>query len=121
MKNKNMQEGVISGALIILLILFVNPFNFWMPSMVLMWMILGLVILFALFASFIWRERSADEREGAHKMIAGRIAFLVGTGLLTAGIIYQSFSHSLDVWLVVTLVGMIIAKICGLAYVQKKY
>jgi len=121
MKNKSMQEMLVSGVLIVLLILFVNPFNFWMPTMMLAWMILGLVVCFAIFATFIWRERPADEREGAHKMIAGRIAFLVGTTLLVVGIIYQSFNHILDTWLVVTLVGMIIAKICGLAYVQKKY
>ncbi len=121
MKDKNIQEMTISGGLIVLLILFVNPFKFWMPSMMLLTMILALVVLFAVFASFVWREHSQDERESVHKMMAGRVAFLIGAGLLVVGIIYQSFHHTLDVWLVVTLVGMIIAKICGLIYMQNKH
>lgn len=81
-----------------------------------MMMVLGLVIVFALFASFVWRENHRDEREGLHKMMAGRIAFLVGTALLTLGIIVQSFDHNLDPWLVFILSGMIVAKVITLIY-----
>jgi len=116
MKNNFLQEISISGILIILLVLFLNPFGFWMPPTLLMMMVLGLVVVFALFASFVWRENHRDEREGLHKMMAGRIAFLVGTALLTLGIIVQSFNHELDSWLVFTLAGMIVAKAIGLIY-----
>jgi len=118
MKNNLLQEISISVILIILLVLFLNPLGFWMPSTLLMMMVLGLVLVFALFASFVWRENHRDEREGLHKMMAGRIAFLVGTALLTLGIIIQSFNHDLDPWLVFTLAGMIAAKVIGLIYVR---
>jgi len=91
-----------------------------MPTTLLMMMILGLVAVFALFASFVWRENHRDEREGLHKMMAGRAAFLVGTALLTLGIIVQSLSHNLDPWLVLTLGGMIVAKVISLIYGQIK-
>ena len=120
MKNNLSQEVSISGILIILLVLFLNPFDFWMPTALLMMMVLGLIIVFALFASFVWRENHRDEREGFHKMMAGRIAFLVGAGLLTLGIIVQSFNHVLDPWLVFILAGMIVAKVTALIYGQIK-
>lgn len=118
MKNNLLQEISISGILIILLILFLNPFGFWMPSTLLMMMVLGLVVVFILFASFVWRENHRDEREMLHKMRAGRVAFLVGTALLTLGIIIQSFNHELDLWLIFILVGMIVAKVATLVYGQ---
>jgi len=116
MKNNLLQEISISGILIILLVLFLNPFGFWMPNALLMMTVLGFVVVFVVFASFVWKENSRDEREGLHKMMAGRIAFLVGTAILVIGIIVQSFKHELDFWLVLTLGTMILAKIIGLIY-----
>lgn len=116
MKNSFLQEIVVSLVLIVLLVLFLNPLGFWMPTTLLMTMVLGLVVVFALFASFVWKENHRDEREGLHKMMAGRIAFLVGTTLLVIGIIIQSFGHKLDPWLVFILVGMIVAKVIAFIY-----
>ena len=116
MKNNLLQEIGVSGILLVLLVLFLNPFDFWMPTTLLMMMVLGLVVVFALFASFVWRENHRDEREGLHKMMAGRIAYLTGTALLTLAIIVQSFKHELDPWLVFILAGMIVAKIISLIY-----
>ncbi|MBI3304836.1 hypothetical protein HYZ80_00720 [Candidatus Parcubacteria bacterium] len=121
MKNNLIQEIAISLVLIILLVLFLNPFGFWMPTTLLMMMVLGLVVVFVVFASFVWKENTRDERESLHKMMAGRIAFLAGTALLVIGIIVQSFKHELDYWLVFTLGTMILAKIIGLTYGRIKY
>ena len=92
-----------------------------MPSALFMMMVLGLVVVFVVFASFVWKENSRDEREGLHKMIAGRIAFLVGAALLVIGIVVQSFKHELDFWMVCTLGAMILAKIIGRIYGRIKY
>ena len=121
MKNNFLHEIIVSLVLIVLLILCLNPFEFWMPPGLLMMLVLGLVVVFALFASFIWRENSKDEREGLHKMMAGRIAFLAGTAVLVTAIIVQSLRHELDFWLVLTLGTMILAKIIGLLYGRIKY
>lgn len=116
MKNNLSQEVFVSVILIILLVLFLNPFDFWMPNALLMMMVLGFVVVFALFASFVWRENHRDEREGLHKMMAGRVAFLFGAALLVLGIVVQSFNHALDPWLVFILGGMIVAKVMALMY-----
>ena len=113
-----LQEISISIILIILLILlFVNPF---MSGALFMMVVVGLIIAFGLFTTFIWRERAEDERESYHKMIAGRIAFLAGAGVLVLGIVIQSFAHELDPWLIFTLGIMIIGKIAGLIYGKTK-
>lgn len=118
MKNNFFQEIIVSLILIALLILFLNPLGFWMPNIILMAMITGLVVVFCVFAGFVWRENEKDEREALHKMMAGRIAFLAGTAILVIGIIVQSLRHQLDFWIVLTLGIMILAKISGLVYSQ---
>jgi hypothetical protein len=82
-----------------------------MPTMLHMIMLGVALILFGVFAAFILREKSQDEREAAHRMHAGRIAFLSGSATLLIGILIQSLAHAIDIWLVATLVIMIIAKI----------
>lgn len=121
MKNNFLQEIFVSLALIALLVFFLNPFGFWMPNTLLMMMVAGLIVVFALFASFIWRENTKDEREALHRFMAGRIAYLAGAGGLVAGIIAESLQHNLDPWLVGILGIMIFAKIIGLIYGRIKY
>jgi hypothetical protein len=110
MKN-NLKETSTTVALIVLAILLLNPFHFWMPDMMLMCMLAITLALFGLFASFILREKSIDERENQHKSLAGRNAFLAGSGILTLGIVVQGYAHAVDPWLVITLIGMIAVKL----------
>lgn len=121
MKNSFLQEIFVSSALIVLLVLFLNPFGFWMPNALLIMMIAGLIVAFGLFASFIWRESAQDEREALHRFMAGRIAYLAGAGGLVVGIIAESLQHDLDPWLVGILGIMILAKITGLMYSRIRY
>lgn len=110
MKN-NLIETIVTVCLVILAILLLNPFEFWMPDMMVMAMLAGTLGLFGLFASVIMRERMVDERDAQHRALAGRNAFLAGSGVLTLGIVMQGYSHSVDPWLVIGLITMIIVKI----------
>ncbi len=110
MKN-NLKETIVSIALIAIAILLLNPFHFWMPNMMVMSMLAITLGLFGLFASFILRETMIDEREGQHRTLAGRNAFLAGSGVLTLGIVIQGYTHTVDPWLVVALIVMIVVKI----------
>lgn len=109
-------EIVVSVLLVALLALFLNPLGFWMPTALVMMMITALIIGVAAFAGFVWREQARDEREGLHRMLAGRAAYLAGSGVLAVGIILQSIAHALDPWLVIALAAMILAKVAGLIY-----
>ena len=122
MKNKFfLNEMFIAGVFIVLVLLFLNPFDLLMPPPILSMLNLFLIAVFAVFAAIIWKEKPRDEREGFHRMLAGRFAFLVGIGVLVLGIMMQSLSHEVDPWLVYALVGMILAKIIGIRYSQTRY
>jgi ABC-type multidrug transport system fused ATPase/permease subunit len=110
MKN-NIKETVVTVALIAIAILLLNPFHFWMPDMMVMTMLAVILVLFAIFASFILREKAGDERDDQHKALAGRNAFLAGSATLILGIIVQGYAHAVDGWLVVGLIIMVMTKI----------
>ena len=110
MKN-NLKETIITLGLVILAVLLLNPFHFWMPDMMVMGMLVVILVLFGIFASFILREKTFDERDSLHRTLAGRNAFLSGATVLILGIIVQGYSHSVDPWLVIALTIMIITKI----------
>jgi uncharacterized membrane protein YgdD (TMEM256/DUF423 family) len=115
------KETTIAITLIILLILFLNPFDLLMPPPFLSMLILFLIAVFGIFAAVIWKEHARDEREHFHRMLAGRYAYLAGSSILVIGIILQSLQHHVDPWLIFALVGMILVKLFGLSYSQKKY
>ena len=121
MVNNSYKEISVSAALVILLVAILNPLHLWMPDMLHMFMLAAALVVFAMFAAFILREHAADEREGVHRMHAGRIAFLVGAGTLIAGIVYQSYIDRLDNWLVVVLVAMVISKIVAHLWSDRHY
>ncbi len=110
MKN-NLKETIITVCLIVLAILLLNPFHFWMPDMIVMCILAATLGIFGIFASFILRETVVDERESQHRTLAGRNAFLAGSGVLTIGIVVQGYTHTVDPWLVVALIVMVIVKI----------
>ena len=110
MKN-NLKEIIVAVALIAIAILLLNPFNFWMPDMMVMFMLAIALALFGIFASFILREKAVDERDDQHKALSGRNAFLAGSGIITFGIVAQGYNHTVDPWLVVALIAMVIVKI----------
>jgi hypothetical protein len=119
MKNNYLKEVIVSLILIAFAILLVNPFMFWMPTAFAMATLAVFAVIFFAFASLIFKESSGDEREDLHKLMAGRIAYLVGSGVLVLGIIVQSFAHRIDPWLVVALTVMVLAKVIAVAYRNK--
>lgn len=110
MKN-NLKETLVTIALIVTAVLLLNPFHFWMPDMMVMSMLAGALVLFGIFASFILREKTIDERDDQHRTLAGRNAFLAGSGILILGIVMQGYTHTVDSWLVIALIGMVVVKI----------
>jgi hypothetical protein len=109
MKN-NVPELFVTGCLIVLALLLLNPFHFWMPDMMVLCMLAITLGLFGVFASFVLREQVADERDGLHRTLAGRNAFLGGAGVLTLGIVVQGYTHTVDPWLVIALIVMVVVK-----------
>ncbi|EKD85607.1 MAG: hypothetical protein ACD_37C00679G0003 [uncultured bacterium] len=121
MRNNFLVEILIAMGLIMLLILLLDPFMALMTTPIQTMMIAGILIFFVSFCAFVWRENTKDEREQFHKHIASRLAYLCGSAILIVGVIFQSLNHALDPWLVIALIVIILAKITGAIYAEKKY
>ena len=114
------KETLMAVLLLIILVCVINPGHFWMPDMMTMSLSVLLLVVFGLFASFVWRERAGDEREQLHKLLAGHTAFLIGSGILSLGLLVQTFQHAVDVWLAITLGAMILMKLGGMMWARRK-
>lgn len=109
-------EIVLALVLLGIGVLLLNPFHFWMPDMAHLFILGCLIAVFGAFSTLVLREQAHDEREDAHRMLSGRIAFLVGATIIVVGIAYQSEMGSVDPWLVLVLIGMVLAKIAVRLY-----
>ena len=121
MKNNFTLEVVVAVVLMLCAVLLLNPFHFWMPHMVVLGMLALFLAALAIFGVFVLDEKPVDEREEAHRSLAGRIAFLVGSTVLTLGIVAQEMTQEdVDPWLVVALVLMVLSKIATRMYGNAK-
>ena len=92
-----------------------------MPNMMLTVFVTLLIVLFSIFVGFVWGEKVQDEREHFLSLTAGKVAFLIGAGILVVGIVIESFSYNApDPWLLAALGGMVLAKIGSLIYSKTK-
>ncbi len=113
-------DSTVFTSFIIALIFLVNPFGLWMPTMMHM-LVLGIFIASLLFfIALFWKERVVDEREAAHSLFAGRVAFISGILTAAVAIVVQSIRHEIDVWLAIVLCVMVISKYCARLYAEYK-
>ncbi|MGH7203609.1 MAG: hypothetical protein ACREHC_04165 [Candidatus Levyibacteriota bacterium] len=121
MKNNVLGEIIISLLLIGLLVFFLNPIGLLMPQQMHPLMIPLLVILFIIFAAFIWKEQPGDERAQLHKFIASRFAYFAGLATLLIAILVEHATQTIDPWLVIVLCVILLAKIAGILYSYWKH
>ena len=115
--NKSSYIQIVSATLVLILAtLLLNPFHFWMPGMAQMAMLGSLLVAFGVLSVYLLQEQAGDEREIAHRMLAGRIAFFIGSLVLVIGIAVESMHGTPDRWLVLALAGMILGKVCVRLY-----
>lgn len=117
----SIKEFVIIGILFLIFFLLLNPFGWWMPNMMLAGLLIIGLAIFGLFAAFTVKEEHSDEREAHHRVAAGRAAFVAGTAILALGMVIQSLHHTVDPWLFIAFVAMIVAKIASRTYIDKNY
>jgi hypothetical protein len=115
-----MKLTVISIVQVLLLLVFLDPGKMFSLSTINFIALTFVIAALGVYAIFIGREHVGDERDAVHRMLAGRVAFHVGAGLLTIGIAVQAVNGNLDQWLVVVLVSMIVAKTIARMYADRK-
>lgn len=109
-------EAISAIAILGIAILFLNPGHLTMPDTMVSMLVIGLIVSFLTFASYLFKEKSIDERETVHILTAGRISYLVGVGTLIIGIILQALQHNIDPWLVIALCAMVFSKLLSHIY-----
>lgn len=120
MKN-NFFEGLVAVVLVVLAVVLVNPAGWYMSGGVAMLVLALVVAAGCAWGIFVMREGAADEREEAHRALAGRAAFLAGGAVLLLGIVLEEFAHALDPWLVGALVAMVAAKWVARLWSDSRY
>lgn len=108
---------LVSAVLVLVLsMLLLNPFHIWMPGMTQMTVLGCLLVAFAVLSVYLLQENGGDEREATHRMLAGRVAFFIGSLVLVIGIALESMHGTPDIWLVLALAGMILGKVLARCY-----
>jgi hypothetical protein len=114
-KHKKLSSELgVSLAVIGMLALLIHPY--WMPMGLVVVCIAVLAALVFGLGVFVWHENPRDEREYAIASQAGRTSYLVGAAILTVGVAVQTLQHHVDLWLVLCLASMVLAKIITNAY-----
>jgi len=118
--SKSTQEKIITGIFILILLFLLNPFGLFMPTELLYIMLGGVLVLFAIYVSFVLHEKPQDEREQLHRFIANRAAYLSGSTALVIAITYQGLTLAhIDSWLLIVLGVMVLAKVLSLYHSER--
>lgn len=81
----------------------------------------AVLVIYVVAMSLIGEGPQEDEREVYHRHLANRIAMITGTTILSVAILYQLFiNHNLDYWLLFALMGINLAKVTSLIYLNYK-
>ena len=91
----------------------------WMPPAVIASSLLAVAVIMCILMGFMLREQAHDERELAHRMNAGRVAYLSGLAVLTIAFIVQGFWGEIDPWITATLAVMVLAKFSARIYFDR--
>lgn len=79
------------------------------------------LVVYVVAMSLIGEGPKEDERGVLHRQIANRIALIVGSSILSIGILYQLFvSHNLNYLALIALMGINLSKIISLIYLNYK-
>jgi drug/metabolite transporter (DMT)-like permease len=119
-KSPELSEWLLGAAIVVALVLLINPSNVLMPSAFTLTLIMILAVTMIAFAVFVWREQPRDEREALHGLKAGHISYFIGAGVLVTAIIVQVVQHELYQWLAVALGAMVITKLLVSAWIRRK-
>ena len=118
---KNLSELFLALSVIAVLLLKLDPFQWFMPNEVQMILLCIFAAAFALYAGVVFREKPQDERENVHLYRASRVGYLAGVISLSVVFVIKDIQHQSDPYLTVVLAIMIITKLVVLKYNQYRH
>jgi len=118
--NKAFVIELISILVTIALVLgLFNPFNFWMPMPTHIAVVATLLVSSTVLGYLFLKQVREDEREQKLRLFSYQTGYMLGITMLLVAIIFQSFQHQVDIWIVLTLIVMFGGKLCALGFHHK--
>ena len=117
---KSLSEILVSAAMLLVILLKIDPLHWFMPTALQMVLLAVLVSGMAIYVGLIFREKARDERESSHLYRASRAGYLVGVLALSALVVVQDLRHQLDPMVLLVLAAMIITKLAVLKFNQRR-
>lgn len=93
----------------------------YMPDAMAMLLLVLFIVALTIFLVFVWKARPKDEREASHNWYSSRFGYTLGILLLASGSVVQTLQHSVDPWLVSTLVIMVVGKVLAKLFLSERY
>lgn len=102
---------IVSIAFLVILVLLINPLNFWMPTELEYLSAAALAVVAAIFAGLVMGEEAKDEREEEIRAKAARAGYLSGIYVLVFAIAYTILvGRHVNGWIPFTLIMMILVR-----------
>ncbi len=116
--NKNIYKEIVVVGLLLVLGFVCNSYSMEIAMYNSLHVIL--VALFALLSIIIWRAKSQDERDRHQRAMSSDIGFTGAGIILSIGIVAQIYTQgSIDIWLLLTLVGMSFIRVVARIWLEK--
>jgi hypothetical protein len=118
MKKTFFAEVILLALLTILLVLLLDPFNIIMKLMLSGVVAGALVVLYIVKFFIIWKEKPQDERDLSHRFYSSWVSYYTVSALLFIGVLAESLTGHMDVWLIISLAGLFVTKLGTLIYLE---
>ena len=118
MKKTFFVEAILLAILSVLLVLLIDPFNLMMKLMVSGGVVVALAVLYITKFIVIWREDPQDERDLAHRFRSSWISYYSVSMLLFIGVLAESLTGDIDIWLIISLTGLFVSKLASMIYLE---
>jgi hypothetical protein len=105
------REIIATIGLFIILGIIWNLNDFYYSDMLLASIVTVFIILIIFTSIILVKDKPADEREEHHHYIANQSAFIAGTTVISVALVIQAINHTVDQWLIITLIVMILTKL----------
>lgn len=104
-------QSVVTILALASLILVTNPFMSLMPTPTQMAVLVIVSVLLSISIAFIFTEHAVDEREVLHRFEASRVGYALGLTTLMLALLIQGFLHAIDIWIIIAIAIMLLAKV----------
>ena len=114
MKKSFYAEIILLSALLVLLVLLLDPLNIIMKLMLSGAVVVCLAIVYIIKLFILVREEPQDERDLQHRFYSSWVSYYTVSVILFVGVFVESLHGMADIWLIAALGGLFVTKLGSL-------